>query len=93
EDHLIDSALLDSDSTTPNLKYCAIPRKTSRCKKRHPSVLENPFWASRLTKGVRFDDKGRVMAVTDVIRPRQRMDTPIKVAWNTQTNKPNTEYG
>nr|CDS17420.1 hypothetical protein EgrG_001017000 [Echinococcus granulosus] len=91
-DYLLQPTLLDSDLKGSDLKYCAIPCKASRRKRPHPIGLENPSWASRLNRGVRFDDKGRVVAIDDVIRPRQRMNDAIKVAWNIQTNKLRMKY-
>ncbi|KAL5110907.1 hypothetical protein TcWFU_009267 [Taenia crassiceps] len=91
-EHVIKPSLPGSDLKILSLEHRAISCKTGRCKKRHHRFLENPFWASRLNRGVRFDDRGRVVAITDVICPRQRVDAATKVPWNLQTNKSKTKY-
>ncbi|CDS42461.1 hypothetical protein EmuJ_001017000 [Echinococcus multilocularis] len=91
-DYFLQPTSLDSGLKGSDLKYCAIPCKASRCKRPHPIGFENPSWASLLNRGVRFDDKGRIVAIDDVIRPRQRMNDAIKVAWNIQTNKLRMKY-
>ncbi|KAM7537687.1 hypothetical protein Aperf_G00000068251 [Anoplocephala perfoliata] len=49
------------------------------------TVRKNALWASKLTRGVKFDNFGRILQVDNIIRQRQRTDRIPKVTWSVKS--------